>query len=182
MTLKEFMMLFCKTHLSNHWQDDMRITLSHMHQDTSCFWEFQQAVQTTNTLLKGTPHHLNDKKLCECIEARMDQVLYMQSTNAKYNKIVKPHDWLSEVKSLNDKKCFECLQAIKASNRVLPLPVPSHMPIPTTNLRIVSSLAPPAKPTLAPLPLPLPILLPNPTIPLNSLKRKKLSFSNMTAA
>jgi hypothetical protein len=82
--------------------------------DCSSFWEFQQAIQTTNVLLKGTPHHLDDKKLCERIEAWMDQVLYVQATNAKYNEIVELHDWLSEVKSLDDKKRFERLQAIEA--------------------------------------------------------------------
>jgi hypothetical protein len=88
MTLKDFMTLFCKMHLPNHWKDDTCITLSHMHQDASSFWEFQQAIQTTNTLLKGTPHHLDDKKLHEHIEAGMDQVLYMQATNAKFDEIV----------------------------------------------------------------------------------------------
>jgi hypothetical protein len=35
MTLEEFMMLFRKMHLPNHWQDDTHITLSRMHQDTT---------------------------------------------------------------------------------------------------------------------------------------------------
>src|SRR5882762_4084903 len=94
-----------------------RITLSRMHQDASSFWEFQQAIQTTNVLLKGTPHHLDDKKLRERIEAGMDQVLYVQATNAKYNEIVELRDWLSKVKSLDDEKHFEHLQAIKASEQ-----------------------------------------------------------------
>jgi hypothetical protein len=62
MTLETFMTLFRKMHLANHWQDDTCITLSRMHQDTNSFWDSQQAVQTTNALLKGTPHHLDDKK------------------------------------------------------------------------------------------------------------------------
>jgi hypothetical protein len=88
MTLEDFMTLFRKMHLPNHWQDDTRVTLSCMHQDASSFLEFQQAIQTTNALLKGTAHHLDDKKLCEHIEAGMDQVLYVQATNAKFNEIV----------------------------------------------------------------------------------------------
>jgi len=85
-----------------------------MHQDTSSFWVFQQAVQTTNALLKGTPHHLDDQKLRERIKAGMDQVLYVQVMNAKLNDLVELREWLSEVKSLDDEKCFEHLQAIKA--------------------------------------------------------------------
>ena len=83
MTLEGFMTIFCKTYLPPHWQDDTRIILSRMQQDSSSFWEFQVAVQTTNALLKGTPHHLDEQKLHEHIEAGMDQVLYIQAINAK---------------------------------------------------------------------------------------------------
>jgi hypothetical protein len=59
MTLTEFMVVFRKTNLPAHWQDNTRIDLSSMTQDPRSFWEFQIAVQSTNALLKGTPHHLN---------------------------------------------------------------------------------------------------------------------------
>jgi hypothetical protein len=73
MTLEAFMAEFHKTHLPAHWQDETRITLSRMTQDPKSFWEFQIAVQSANMLLKGTPHYLDEKKLCECIEAGMNQ-------------------------------------------------------------------------------------------------------------
>ena len=72
MTLDEFMTVFCKTHLPPHWQDDTHIALSCMHQDNLMFWEFQVVVQTTNMLLKGMPHHLDEMKLCERIQSGMD--------------------------------------------------------------------------------------------------------------
>ena len=48
MTLDEFMIVFCKTHLPANWQDDTCITLLRMHQESTSFWEFQIVVQTTN--------------------------------------------------------------------------------------------------------------------------------------
>jgi hypothetical protein len=114
MTLEEFMAVFRKTHLPPHWQDDTRICLSRMHQDSMTFWEFQVAVQTTNTLLKGMPHHLDESKLREHIQSGMDQVLYAQATNAKCNEIPDLRKWLAEVKQLDDEKCFERQQHIKA--------------------------------------------------------------------
>jgi hypothetical protein len=44
----------------------------------------------------------------------MDQVLYVQAMNMKFNKIVDLREWLSKVKSLDNKKHFECFEAIKA--------------------------------------------------------------------
>ena len=104
MTLTKFMVVFRKMNLPAHWQDNTRINLSRMTQDPKSFWEFQIAVQSTNTLLKGTPHHLDDVKLRERIEAGMNQVLYVQATNAKCNEIVDFRDWLAEVKRVDDEK------------------------------------------------------------------------------
>jgi hypothetical protein len=114
MTLDEFMTVFRKTHLPVHWQDDTRIALSRMQQDSMSFWDFQVAVQTTNALLKGTPRHLNEAKLRERIQSRMDQVLYLQASNAKCNEIADLRKWLAKVKDLDDEKHFERLQNIKA--------------------------------------------------------------------
>jgi hypothetical protein len=114
MTLDEFMTVFRKTHLPPHWQDETCIALSRMHQDSMTFWEFQVAVQTTNALLKGTPHHLDEAKLCERIQSGMDQVLYAQATHAKCNDIADLHMWLADVKQLDDEKRFEIQQNIKA--------------------------------------------------------------------
>jgi hypothetical protein len=44
----------------------------------------------------------------------MDQVLYVQVMNTKLNELVELHEWRSEVKFLDNEKCFEHLQAIKA--------------------------------------------------------------------
>jgi hypothetical protein len=98
MTLEEFMMLFHKTHLLNHWQDDICITFLRMNQDSQSFWKFQLAIQTTNVLLIGTPRYLVEKKLKEQIEAGMDQVLYVQSVNVKFDSIIGFRKWLAEVK------------------------------------------------------------------------------------
>jgi hypothetical protein len=114
MTLEEFMTVFHKTHLLAHWQDDTHISLLCMQQDSMSFWEFQVVIQTMNALLKGTTHHLNKVKLCECIQSRMDQVLYSQAMNNKCNKIVDLREWLAKVKDLDDEKCFKCQQNIKA--------------------------------------------------------------------
>src|SRR6266436_2061575 len=114
MTLDEFMTIFRETHLPPHWQDETHITLSHMTQDPMNFWEFQVAVQSMNALLKGTLHHLNEDKLRERIEAGMNQVLYVQVTNVKVNLVKDFCKWLAEVKGLDNKKCFERDQAIKA--------------------------------------------------------------------
>jgi hypothetical protein len=86
-SLTEFMAVFRKMHLPAHWQDVTCIALSCMTQDPKSFWEFQIAVQSTNALLKDTPYHLDDVKLCERIEAGMNQILYMQAMNAKCNNI-----------------------------------------------------------------------------------------------
>ena len=48
------------------------------------------------------------------LKASMNQVLYMQVTNMKCNNIVDFHEWLAEVKCVDDKKCFEHNQAVKA--------------------------------------------------------------------
>ena len=114
MTLDEFMTVFRKTHLPAHWQDDTRIALSRMQQDSISFWDFQVAVQTTNALLKGTPYHLDEAKLRERIQSGMDQVLYSQATNAKCNEIADLREWLAKVKDLDDEKRFERQQNIKA--------------------------------------------------------------------
>jgi hypothetical protein len=113
MMLEEFMVVFHKTYLPPHWQDDTHIALSCMHQDSLSFWEFQVTIQTTKALLKGMTYHLDQTQLCERIQSGMDQVLYAQATNAKCNGIVNLHDWIGEVKRLDDKKRFERLQAIK---------------------------------------------------------------------
>ena len=57
----------------------------------------------TNVLLKGTPHHLDEQKIRECIEGRMDQVLYVLATNAKCNDIGDLREWLAEIKCLDDR-------------------------------------------------------------------------------
>ena len=114
MTLANFMTVFHTTHLPAHWQDETCIALSHMPQDLKSFWEFQIAVQSTNALFKGTPHHLDDAKLHEHIKAGMNQVLYVQVTNAKDNNVVDFHEWLAMVKRVDDEKCFEHGQATKA--------------------------------------------------------------------
>jgi hypothetical protein len=114
MTLDEFMTLFCNTHLAPNWQDNTCITLSCMTQDPMNFWEFQVAVQSTNALLKGTAHYLDEVKLRERIEAGINQVLYVQATNTKLNLVKDFHKWLAKVKQLDDEKCFKCDQAIKA--------------------------------------------------------------------
>jgi hypothetical protein len=44
----------------------------------------------------------------------MDQVLYVQSVNVKFDSIIGFRKWLAEVKWVDDDKWFECLQAIKA--------------------------------------------------------------------
>ncbi|KIM73627.1 hypothetical protein PILCRDRAFT_15062 [Piloderma croceum F 1598] len=90
------------------------MTLKEFMTESLSFWEFQVMVQTTNALLKGTPHYLEEQKICECIEGGMDQVLYVQATNVKCNNIEDLCEWLAEVKHLNDEKHFECLQAINA--------------------------------------------------------------------
>jgi hypothetical protein len=54
-------------------------SLSRMTQDPMNFWDFEVAVQSTNALLKNTPHHLDEDKLRERIEAWMNQVLYVQA-------------------------------------------------------------------------------------------------------
>jgi hypothetical protein len=85
-----------------------------MQQGSLSFWKFQVAVQTTNALLKNTTHHLDEQKLHEHIEGGMDQVLYVQATNAKCNEIVGLRNWIAEVKQLDDMKHFKRHQAVKA--------------------------------------------------------------------
>jgi hypothetical protein len=58
-----------------------------MNQDAKFLWKFQVTMQSANALLKGTPHHLDKVKLCKHIEAGMNQVLYIQVTNAKCNEV-----------------------------------------------------------------------------------------------
>jgi hypothetical protein len=113
MMLKEFMTVCHKTHLLSNWQDDTWIMLSRMHQESLSFWEFQVAIQTINALLKGMPHYLDEQKICEHIEGGMDQVLYIQATNAKCNDLEDLHQWLAKVKHLDDEKHFECVQAVR---------------------------------------------------------------------
>ncbi|KIM75037.1 hypothetical protein PILCRDRAFT_92342 [Piloderma croceum F 1598] len=70
--------------------------------------------QSINALLKNTPHHLDEDKLQERIEAGMNQVLYVQVTNVKLNLVKDFCKWLAAVKSLDDEKHFQCDRAIKA--------------------------------------------------------------------
>ena len=58
----------------------------------------------------------------------MDKVLYVQAMNAKCNNIIDFYDWLAEVKQVDDKKRFECEQAIKSLVPLTGTTPPLHHP------------------------------------------------------
>ncbi|KIM88342.1 hypothetical protein PILCRDRAFT_85536 [Piloderma croceum F 1598] len=76
--------------------------------------DFQVVVQSMNALLNGTPHYLDKDRLQERIEARMNQVLNVQVMNTKLHEVKDFWKWLTGVKSLDNEKCFETNQAVKA--------------------------------------------------------------------
>jgi hypothetical protein len=60
---KDFMEEFHATYLDEDWEEDTRCKLGGMMQGKDRFWDYMIPVQAKNSLLTGTPSHLDAEKL-----------------------------------------------------------------------------------------------------------------------
>ena len=118
LTFDEFMTEFHTVYLDEDWEEKTRQVLLGMTQGAIPFWDYAFTIQSNNSLLNGTPLHLDKEKLCHQLEACMEERLSQKVNSKKVNKIVDFKKWLAEVKVVDEniranRKEFECI--VKAS-------------------------------------------------------------------
>jgi hypothetical protein len=91
------MTIFRDAFLDKEWEDSTRREVLSMTQGQDSFWNFSIRIQAKNFLLKGTNSHLDNVKLRQQIEARLDDRLSKKCKAEKVNKVVNFRDWLAEV-------------------------------------------------------------------------------------
>jgi hypothetical protein len=89
---------FHQNYLVEDWEEDTLHELLSMSQGSSSFWDYAVAVQSKNSLLRGTPLHLPDDKLHHQLSAGMEVRLSKKVSSEKLNKIVDFQKWLNDVK------------------------------------------------------------------------------------
>jgi hypothetical protein len=98
---------FRQNYLAEDWEEDTLCELLSMSQGTSAFWDYAVAVQSKNSLLRGTTSHLPDDKLRHQLKAGMEVRLSKKVSSEKLNKILDFRKWLNEVKQCDDVLCAE---------------------------------------------------------------------------
>ena len=78
-----------------------------MTQGTSSFWDYAVAIQSKNSLLRGTVSQLPDDKLRHQLVAGMEVRLSKKVSSEKLNKVADFHRWLNEVRRCNEVLCAE---------------------------------------------------------------------------
>jgi len=101
-----FMVEFRENYLTEDWEEDMLRELLSMTQGTSSFWDYAVAIQSKNSLLRGTTSHLPDDKLHHQLGAGMEVRLSKKVSSEKLNKVTDFRKWLNEVR-----RCDEVLRA-----------------------------------------------------------------------
>ena len=102
--MKEFRLKW----LLNDWEQDIFHRVLGMKQ-ASPFWEWAVKIRSLNTLLCGTPTHLDDMSLLNQLETNLEPSLSCACDNERVNEDTLDK-WLDKVKILDEKKCWECQQ------------------------------------------------------------------------
>ena len=99
--MKEFRLKW----LLNDWEQDICHRVLGMKQ-ASPFWEWAVKIRSLNTLLHGTPTHLDDVSLLNQLETNLEPSLSCACNNERVNEDTLDK-WLDKVKILDEKKCWE---------------------------------------------------------------------------
>jgi len=98
---KDFMTEVRAKWLQKDWELDVRRRLLGTKQSGS-FWDWSIVQRNLNSLLINTPHYLTDEQLHNTLEANLDPDLLIAYNDAKVTE-TKLDDWLSKVKTIDDK-------------------------------------------------------------------------------
>ena len=93
-----FMTEFRTNYLAEDWEEDTLHKVLSMTQGTGTFWDYAIALQSKNSLLRGTVSHLPDDKLRHQLGAGMETRLSKKVSTEKVNKVADFRKWLNEVK------------------------------------------------------------------------------------
>jgi hypothetical protein len=93
-----FMTEFHTNYLAEDWEEDTLHELLSMTQGASTFWDYAVALQSKNSLLRGTISELPDDKLRQQLGAGMEVRLSKKVSAEKLNKVVDFCKWLHELK------------------------------------------------------------------------------------
>ena len=85
-------------YLAEDWEEDTLRELLSMTQGSGTFWDCAIALQSKNSLLRGTVSHLMEDKLRHQLGAGMETRLSKKVSTEKVNKVPEFRKWLNEVK------------------------------------------------------------------------------------
>ncbi|KZT18016.1 hypothetical protein NEOLEDRAFT_1152831 [Neolentinus lepideus HHB14362 ss-1] len=110
-----------KKYLRPDWEDELRRQIFASSQGEQSFWDWQNSLQSTNCLLRGTPSHFTDSDIRKHLDAHMHPELTALCTREKARKVEKLDDWLEAVRILDEhrledeKKMFRLFQKSKST-------------------------------------------------------------------
>ncbi|KAF9490474.1 hypothetical protein BDN71DRAFT_1434639 [Pleurotus eryngii] len=92
----------CALFLPSDWEHTTRMDVLCVQQGSKPFVDFSLELMGKNNLLAGTDSFLNDELLRDTLEANMDRELSRELNRENTNSILPFHDWLDEVKQINE--------------------------------------------------------------------------------
>ena len=98
LSFNDFMDEFRTNYLAEDWEEDTLREILSMTQGNHTFWDYAIALQSKNSLLRGTTSHLTDDKLRHQLGAGMETRLAKKVSTEKLNKVVEFRKWLNEVR------------------------------------------------------------------------------------
>ncbi|TFK52921.1 hypothetical protein OE88DRAFT_1643658 [Heliocybe sulcata] len=94
MSLEDYIKEMSARFLRPGWEDDHHNTLLLVTQGEHSFWDWANHIQSENTTLIDTPHHLSDADLRKHLNTHMHPETKFLCKDEKANEIVKFEDWL----------------------------------------------------------------------------------------
>ena len=98
LSFNDIMDEFYTNYLAEDWEEDTLREILSMTQGNHTFWDYAIALQSKNSLLRGTTSHLTDDELCHQLGAGMETRLAKKVSTEKLNKVVEFRKWLNEVR------------------------------------------------------------------------------------
>jgi hypothetical protein len=98
LSFDDFMTEFHANYLAEDWEGDTLREVLSMTQGSGTFWDYVIALQSKNSLLRGTVSHLPEDKLRHQLGAGMETRLSKKVSTEKVNKVPEFRKWLNEVK------------------------------------------------------------------------------------
>jgi hypothetical protein len=133
LSFTEFMDEFHVGFLDKDWENKTRCELLSMTQGSDSFWTYAICAQAKNSLLRNTTSHLDKNNLRHQLEAGINDRLARKCASEKANNVVDFHDWLAEIKRIDDnlndnRKEWEAITKAgrEASRKAYPLGEPSR--------------------------------------------------------